>query len=70
MRPRASDNRIQDDRRRHIMTTQPPIPPREGLYISPDSPPSADSSDEEGLVIQDTPVIDATKLEDTPAEEG
>lgn len=52
------------------MTTQPPIPPREGLYISPDSPPSADSSDEEGLVIQDTPVIDATKLRDTPAEEG
>ena len=53
------------------MTMQPPNLPVEGVFEQPDSPPSADSGDQpEGLVIQDTPVIDATKLPDSRSDEN
>lgn len=52
------------------MTAQPPILPVEGAFGSPDSPPSADSGQEteDTMMIQDTPVIDATKLGDAGAD--
>jgi len=41
------------------MTSQPPIPPPGGLYDSPGS--ALSPGEPEGLMIQDTPVIDATR---------
>ncbi|MFT4216971.1 MAG: hypothetical protein QM619_07260 [Micropruina sp.] len=62
------------------MTTQPPIPPTNAvpdlIAAVPEvigSAPSADSADsfDEGLVIiQDTPVIDATKLSESSSDQG
>ncbi len=53
------------------MTAQPPILPTQGVPGSPESAPSAGSADEpEGLVIQDTPVIDATKLSHSDPDES
>lgn len=53
------------------MTAQPPILPTQGVPDSPDSPASATSADEPGdLMIQDTPVIDATKLSDSSSDQG
>lgn len=40
--------------------SQPPIPPAGGLHDSPQSAPSA--GEPEGLVIQDTQIIDATQV--------
>ncbi|MCW3156570.1 hypothetical protein [Micropruina sonneratiae] len=47
------------------MTTQPPIPPAEGFLDQPDSPESAPSADsaQEGMNVQGTQVIDATKVD-------
>lgn len=54
------------------MTAQPPILPVEGAFGSPDSPPSADSGEDtqDTVLIQDTPVIDATKMQNQPADES
>ncbi len=53
------------------MTMQTPNFPVEGVFEPPDAP-SADSADEEteGLMIQDTPVIDATKIPDSGTDES
>jgi len=42
------------------MTSQPPIPPPGGLHDSPSN--ALSPGEPEGLMIQDTPVIDATQL--------
>ncbi|MFT4295105.1 MAG: hypothetical protein QM582_06805 [Micropruina sp.] len=46
------------------MTNQPIIPPVESVVDAeqPESAPTPDQPDE-GLIIQDTPVIDATQLD-------
>ncbi len=49
--------------------TIPPVVPTEGLPGSAPSPDRVEESDDV-IVIQDTPVIDATKMDTSPVEES